>query len=201
MKLKINNILILLFIIITHFESFSQSSSSNQGCDSIINKIKWENYYAKFDFTKDAVVKFDSSGNLQIFGRENKKKKFGEWYYFTNLICDSICIFINNRRVGKSYYFKNGEVDIITYINKNKTIDTCYNPKISRDNYLTESFTSDACLQSAPAYYCNGIYKKCFPFNLATDKIEELCFRIAGIGKPVNSKIFFLKDTNQLYTK
>ena len=61
---------------ITHFESFSQSSSSNQGCDSIINKIRWGNYYAKFDFTKNTVVKFDSLGNLQTFGRENKKKMY-----------------------------------------------------------------------------------------------------------------------------
>ena len=177
-KITINIFLFLSFNFLLIVVVKSQDS-----CDSILNKERGESYYAKFEVTKNTFVNFDSAGNLLTFGRFNKKGKFGQWYYFTNKVCDSICMFNGNKRIGKSYYFKNGEIDLITYKNNDKTIDTCYNPKITKEYYLTESFSMDGCIQSPLFYYCNGIHKNYFPFNIVIDKIEDLCLRIGGISK------------------
>jgi hypothetical protein len=57
-------------------------------------------------------------------------------------------MFKNNKRFAKTYYFKNGEIIITFMWNKNK-IDTCYNPIITKEYYLTETFKIDGCEQSA----------------------------------------------------
>lgn len=176
-KITIN---IFLFLSFNFLLIVVVKSQDIQICDSIFKKEILQNSYTYYETTFED---FDTYGNLRTYGGFHKKKKIGQWYYFTNNICDSICQYKNNKRIGKSYYFKNGEIDLITYKNNDKTIDTCYNPKITKEYYLTESFSMDGCSQSAPFYYCNGIHKIYFPFNIVIDKIEDLCLRIGGISK------------------
>ena len=177
-KITIN---IFLFLSFNFLLIVAVKSQTVLDCDSVVNKKFWENNFAA---NKDLFADFERNGSLKVFGYLNKKKKVGQWYYFTNNVCDSICMFKDNKRFDKTYYLKNGEISLITFIwNKNK-MDTCYNPKITKEYYLTESFSMDGCSQSAPFYYCNGIHKIYFPFNIVIDKIEDLCLRIAGISKP-----------------
>ncbi len=150
--------------------------------DTTLNKKTWQENL--FSYDKSLFAEFDSNGNLKVFGNLFKKKKAGKWYYFTNNVCDSICMFDKDKRSGKSYYFNNGEISLITYTWNNKNIEICYNPAISKEHYLTESFVSDCCIQEGVSYYCNGIKKYYFPFSNAVQKIEDLCFTIGGISRP-----------------
>lgn len=179
--MRLDKIKIILFLSVNLLLTVSLKSQNSLTCDSVINKHTWDNSFA---FNKNLFADFDSNNNLVIFGNLNKNKKNGLWYYFTNNICDSICMFNNNKRIGKSYYFKNGDVSLVTYKWHDKKMDICYDITISKEHYLTASFKMDGCLQGGIRHNCNGTYKNSFPFNLATDKIEELCLRVGGISKP-----------------
>src|SRR4051794_31228189 len=78
-------------------------ASSNEPCaDSILNKKTWDEKLGIYpDTKKELFSQFDVKGNLTVYGNiDKRRRKTGEWYFFSSNICDSICWFEKNKRIS-----------------------------------------------------------------------------------------------------